>query len=62
MEIKSHIDVALPEEAAGAAYEEVKKELILPFEEYVGKGRLREHDWSLQGRIQTERGRHQRNG
>lgn len=56
MEIKSHIDVALPEEAAGAAYEEVKKELVLPFEEYVGKGRLREHDWSLQGRIQTNGG------
>ena len=56
MSIKSYVDVALPEEAAGAAYEEVKKELILPFEDYIGKGRLREHDWSLKGRIQTNGG------
>ncbi|MGN0903900.1 MAG: NADP-dependent isocitrate dehydrogenase [Alphaproteobacteria bacterium] len=51
--VEAFIDVALPEEAAGAAYEEVKKELILPFAEWIGDGRLREHDWSLKGRIQT---------
>lgn len=51
--IKSYVDVALPEESAGVAYAEVKKELIEPFEKYVGTGRLREHDWSLVGRVQT---------
>jgi len=51
--VKAFIDVALPEEAAGAVYEIVKKELITPFEDFIGKKRLREHDWSLKGRIQT---------
>ena len=51
--VKAFIDVALPEEAAGAAYEIVKNELVLPFEDFIGKKRLREHDWSLKGRIQT---------
>ncbi len=51
--VKAFIDVVLPEEAAGAAYEIVKNELILPFEDFTGKKRLREHDWSLRGRIQT---------
>ena len=51
--VKAFIDVALPEEAAGAAYEIVKRELISPFENFIGKKRLREHDWSLKGRIQT---------
>lgn len=54
--VKSHIDVALPEESAGAAYEEVKRELIVPFEKFIGQGRIREHDWSLKGRIQTNGG------
>lgn len=54
--VKSHIDVALPEESAGAAYEEVKRELIAPFEKFIGQGRIREHDWSLKGRIQTNGG------
>ena len=53
MMVKAFIDVALPEEAAGAAYEIVKNELISPFEDFAGKKRLREHDWSLKGRIQT---------
>lgn len=52
--VEAFIDVALPEEAAGAAYEIVKKELIEPFEQYTGSKRLREHDWSLKGRIQTD--------
>lgn len=51
--VKAFIDVALPEEAAGAAYEIVKKELIEPFADFIGDKRLREHDWSLKGRIQT---------
>lgn len=51
--IESFVDVALPEEAAGAAYEIVKNELVLPFSDFVGEKRLREHDWSLKGRIQT---------
>lgn len=51
--VKAFIDVALPEEAAGAAYEIVKKELIEPFADFIGEKRLREHDWSLKGRIQT---------
>lgn len=51
--VEAFIDVALPEEAAGAAYEIVKNELVAPFEEWIGKKRLREHDWSLKGRIQT---------
>ena len=51
--VKAFIDVVLPEEAAGAAYEIVKRELIEPFEDFTGKKRLREHDWSLKGRIQT---------
>ena len=51
--IKAYVDVALPEETAGVAYKTVKKELIEPFEKYVGRGRLREHDWSLIGRVQT---------
>lgn len=51
--IKAHIDIALPEEAAGAAYKIVKKELIEPFADISGEGRLREHDWSLNGRIRT---------
>ena len=52
--INAFVDVALPEESAGAAYEIVKKELIEPFADYIGEGRLREHDWSLKGRIQTD--------
>lgn len=51
--VKAFVDVALPEEAAGAAYEIVKKELIEPFADFIGEKRLREHDWSLKGRIQT---------
>ena len=51
--VKAFIDVALPEEAAGEAYKIVKQELIIPFEDFIGKKRLREHDWSLKGRIQT---------
>ncbi|MBO4520609.1 MAG: NADP-dependent isocitrate dehydrogenase [Alphaproteobacteria bacterium] len=51
--VEAFIDVALPEESAGAAYEIVKRELITPFENFIGKKRLREHDWSLKGRIQT---------
>ena len=51
--VEAFIDVALPEEAAGEAYEIVKRELIEPFEDFIGKKRLREHDWSLKGRIQT---------
>lgn len=51
--VKAFIDVALPEEAAGAAYDIVKKELIEPFSDFIGEKRLREHDWSLKGRIQT---------
>lgn len=51
--VEAFIDVALPEEAAGAAYEIVKRELITPFEDFIGQKRLREHDWSLKGRIQT---------
>ncbi|MBR1778246.1 MAG: NADP-dependent isocitrate dehydrogenase [Alphaproteobacteria bacterium] len=51
--VEAFIDVALPEEAAGAAYEIVKQELVVPFEDFAGKKRLREHDWSLKGRIQT---------
>ena len=35
--VKSFVDVALPEEAAGAAYEIVKNELIVPFENFIGK-------------------------
>lgn len=50
---KSVIDVALPEEAAGLAYTYVKQELILPFTDWIGENRLREHDWSLRGRIAT---------
>ena len=52
--IKAFVDVALPEEAAGVAYRAVKDELITPFEAFVGKGRLREHDWSLRGRVETD--------
>lgn len=51
--VKAFVDVALPEEAAGAAYEIVKRELIEPFSDFIGEKRLREHDWSLKGRIQT---------
>ncbi len=51
--VKAFVDVALPEEAAGMAYEIVKKELVEPFSDFVGQKRLREHDWSLKGRIQT---------
>ena len=51
--VKAFIDVVLPEEAAGAAYDLVKKELIEPFSSFIGEKRLREHDWSLKGRIQT---------
>lgn len=51
--IESFVDVALPEEAAGEAYQIVKRELITPFEKWIGAGRVREHDWSLKGRIQT---------
>lgn len=51
--VEAFIDVALPEEAAGEAYEIVKQELIEPFEDFIGKKRLREHDWSLKGRVQT---------
>lgn len=51
--VEAFIDVALPEEAAGAAYEIVKNELIVPFERWIGDKRVREHDWSLKGRIQT---------
>ena len=52
--VKAFIDVVLPEEAAGAAYQIVKKELIDPFSDFIGEKRLREHDWSLKGRIQTD--------
>ena len=52
--IESHVDVALPEESAGAAYEIVKRELIEPFAAFIGEKRVREHDWSLKGRIQTD--------
>ncbi len=52
--IESHVDVALPEESAGAAYEIVKRELIKPFAAFIGEKRVREHDWSLKGRIQTD--------
>lgn len=52
--IESHVDVALPEESAGAAYEIVKRELIAPFAAFIGEKRVREHDWSLKGRIQTD--------
>ena len=51
--VDAYIDVVLPEEAAGEAYRIVRQELITPFEDFIGKKRLREHDWSLQGRIQT---------
>ncbi|HBO58685.1 MAG TPA: hypothetical protein DD624_02080, partial [Alphaproteobacteria bacterium] len=51
--IESFVDVALPEESAGEAYKIVKRELIAPFEKWIGAGRVREHDWSLQARIQT---------
>ncbi|MCQ2914579.1 MAG: NADP-dependent isocitrate dehydrogenase [Alphaproteobacteria bacterium] len=47
------IDVVLPEEAAGAAYEIVKNELVLPFETWISKDKFREHDWSLKTRIIT---------
>lgn len=50
---KSVIDIALPEEAAGLAYSYVKQELIIPFIKWIGENRLREHDWSLRGRIAT---------
>lgn len=50
---KSIVDVALPEEAAGIAYSYVKQELITPFTNWIGDNRLREHDWSLRGRIAT---------
>lgn len=51
--IKAHIDVVLPEEAAGEAYKIVKRELIVPFADITGGGRVREHDWSLNGRVRT---------
>ena len=43
--IESFVDVALPEEAAGEAYQIVKRELITPFEKWIGAGRVREHEW-----------------
>lgn len=52
--VEAFIDVALPEEAAGAAYEIVKNELIAPFADFIGEKRVREHDWSLKARIQTD--------
>ncbi len=51
--VKSFVNVVLPEETAGLAYEIVKKELIEAFPDFVGQNRLREHDWSLKNRIQT---------
>ncbi len=50
---KFKIDVLMPEESALLAYKAVKQELITPFINILGEGRVREHDWSVQNRIRT---------